>query len=65
MREVLADPTAPIRTLIDADQIGRLIDGDLSPAATPWFGQLMSGPQMLAYLLQVNDWLKHFRIALL
>ena len=25
----------------------------------PWFGQLMAGPQMLAYIIQVNYWLKN------
>ena len=24
----------------------------------PWYGQLMAGPQMIAYLLQVNYWLE-------
>ena len=28
----------------------------------PWYGQLMAGPQMLAYLLQVNFWLKTYHI---
>ena len=31
---------------------------DLSPTQTPWFGQLMAGPQMLAYLWQVNVWMR-------
>lgn len=26
----------------------------------PWFGQLMCGPQLLAYYLQVNAWLKKY-----
>lgn len=26
----------------------------------PWFGQLMTGPQLLAYLCQVNTWLKEY-----
>lgn len=27
---------------------------------TPWFGQLMCGPQLLAYYLQINEWLKMY-----
>ena len=38
------------------------MDGDLSPSATPWFGQLMSGPQMLAYLIQINQWMLRSRV---
>ena len=30
----------------------------------PWYGQLMAGPQMIAYLLQVNYWLEKYQITL-
>ena len=38
--------------------VERIMASGLSPAETPWFGQLMAGPQMLAYLIQVNEWMK-------
>ena len=28
----------------------------------PWFGQLMKGPQVMAFLIQVNNWLKEYKI---
>ena len=28
----------------------------------PWYGQLMAGPQMLAFMLQVNYWLEQYHI---
>lgn len=28
----------------------------------PWFGQLMNAPQLLAYLLQVDFWMKEYRV---
>ena len=28
----------------------------------PWYGQLMAGPQMIAYMLQVNYWLSKYKI---
>ena len=59
---ILADPASPIRQLIDEEAVARLARGDLSPAETPWFGQLMSGPQMLAYLIQVNQWMLRYRV---
>ena len=58
---ILADPASPILQLIDADAVSRLLRGPLSPAETPWFGQLMAGPQMLAYLIQVNQWMLRYR----
>lgn len=30
----------------------------------PWYGQLMRRPQILAYLLQMDFWLKHYRVEL-
>ena len=30
----------------------------------PWYGQLMAGPQMLAYLIQINFWLSQYHITL-
>lgn len=55
---MLTDREAPILEWIDAEKIRRLVQSDLDPAATPWFGQLMAGPQMLAYLWQVNAWMR-------
>ena len=62
MKEILADSGSPILQLIDKAEILRLMEGDLSPAAAPWFGQLMSGPQMLAYLIQINQWMLRYRV---
>ena len=62
LKGVLADDSAPILQVIDRKEIERLMQGDLSPTATPWFGQLMSGPQMLAYLIQVNQWRLRYRV---
>ena len=28
----------------------------------PWYGQLMAGPQMLAYLIQINAWMEEYEI---
>ena len=27
-----------------------------------WFGQLMAGPQMIAWLIQLNQWMERFRL---
>ena len=63
---MLAEKKSPILQLVDARALEKLAASDLSPTKTPWFGQLMAGPQMLAYLWQVNAWLadRHAEIAL-
>lgn len=55
---LLTDREAPILEWIDKDRVRSIAESSLDPAATPWFGQLMAGPQMLAYLWQVNAWMR-------
>ena len=57
MQDLLRDADAPLWALADREAISGLAGSRLSPVETPWFGQLMAGPQLLAYLLQVNAWL--------
>ena len=63
VRALCADPDAPIWSIADAEAVGVLAESALNPAETPWYGQLMAGPQMLAYLLQVDSWLRRRNIA--
>lgn len=59
--EVLADPSAPIHALVDRVALEGL---KTAQTAWPWYGQLMNIPQTMAYMLQINFWLKHYRVAL-
>lgn len=62
--EVLSDPNAPIHSLIDVKKIKTFLSSP-SDYGKPWYGQLMAGPQMIAYLLQVNYWLVKYKIELI
>ncbi|WP_028611859.1 asparagine synthase (glutamine-hydrolyzing) [Paenibacillus harenae] len=62
--EVLDDPTSPLLPLINAKKVRELAESDSAKSNIPWFGQLMSGPQLFAYLYQVNLWLKHYKIVI-
>lgn len=59
---LLTDREAPILEWIDAGWVRSIAESALDPAETPWFGQLMAGPQMLAYLWQVNTWMRERNI---
>ena len=37
---------------------------DLLGIEKQWYGQLMTGPQMIAYLIQINNWLKSYNVKL-
>ena len=62
--EVLADPGAPIRQLVDKKKAEKFVESP-SDYGKPWYGQLMAGPQMLAYMLQVNYWLEKYQVRIL
>jgi len=61
LKEVLSSPLSPIRTLLDTKKVRAFLDSP-SDYGRPWYGQLMAGPQMLAYMLQVNYWLKAYHV---
>lgn len=55
---MLTDREAPILEWIDVERVRSIAQSVLDPVETPWYGQLMAGPQMLAYLWQVNVWMR-------
>ena len=59
--EVMADPAAPVRKLLDKEKVQHFL-ATPSDYGRPWYGQLMAGPQMLAYVLQINYWLEKYKI---
>ncbi len=62
--DIMADPNAPIKTLIDLKKLKTFLASP-SDYGKPWYGQLMAGPQMIAYLIQINYWLDKYHIELL
>jgi asparagine synthase (glutamine-hydrolysing) len=63
MRECLLDCSSPLLNLVDKDYLMKFVDAE-KDYGKPWYGQLMAGPQMLAYLLQIDFWLRHYKISL-
>ncbi|KXG43204.1 asparagine synthase (glutamine-hydrolyzing) [Tepidibacillus infernus] len=60
--EILHDPASPILQLIDKEKVENIANSGGESFKVPWFGQLMTGPQLLAYLVQVNFWLKEYHV---
>lgn len=59
---ILEDPLAPLNALIDKSRIYEYARAGQSGPGIPWFGQLMTGVQLFAYLIQVNTWLKEYQV---
>lgn len=61
---ILDDPASPILPLINKARILEIASSPESSTHLPWFGQLMSGPQLFAYLAQVNHWLLKYKVSI-
>lgn len=59
MEIVLQDPTAPIHNITDTSVVRKVISGE-SP--WPWYGQLMKLPQTIAYMLQIDYWMREYKV---
>ncbi|MFZ5591392.1 MAG: asparagine synthase (glutamine-hydrolyzing) [Bacillota bacterium] len=63
--ELLADAGAPLWQIADREAVGRLWHEEVMTGGDmPWFGQLMGKVQLMAYLLQIDFWLKTYRVRL-
>ncbi|HHW40761.1 MAG TPA: asparagine synthase (glutamine-hydrolyzing) [Syntrophomonadaceae bacterium] len=60
---MLDDPASPLRPLLDVEAFRRLAlrEQDFDQ---PWFSQLMGYPQLLAYYVQVNIWLRDYKVSI-
>ena len=47
---------------VDKSALEQLLDAQ-NPQ--PWYGQLMTTPQTIAYMLQINYWLEKYQIKLI
>lgn len=65
MNEILKDKTSPILEIIDKEKVQEIVDTEGKAYKTPWYGQLMTGPQMIAYLIQVDMWLREYNVNIL
>ena len=58
--DIMKNPNAPINSLLNRKYILEILETDGKAFSRPWFGQLMTGPQLMAYLCQVNMWLEKY-----
>lgn len=64
VQEILDDPSSPLLPFLDVDRVRRLAASEAQHIDLPWFGQLMSGPQLFAYLGQIDTWLREYRVSI-
>jgi asparagine synthase (glutamine-hydrolysing) len=58
----LEDRSSALYEFFDSGQLRDIIDSGGDSFREPWFGQLMTGPQLLAHLAQIHVWFKDYNI---
>lgn len=59
LTEIINDESSPLLNFVRKDELRKLINADNSQ---PWYGQLMTTPQTIAYFVQFNYWLKKYNV---
>lgn len=60
---VLNDHTSPLLPFIDKEYVRALALSIKPDTNIPWFGQLMNAPQLLAFLVQIDFWLREYNVS--
>lgn len=60
LREVLSSAGCRVTEIAERSEIEKLISGG---ERTEWYGQLMNDPQIMAFLIQADHWLRVYRAA--
>lgn len=63
LTDILSDNDSPLVHLIDRDIVLKLTR-ESSDYGKPWFGQLMARPQMFAFLIQVDYWMREYKVSI-
>lgn len=59
LKSILDDPSQPLHLYFDETRLRELCNEE---SQIPWYGQLMTTPQTMAYFVQINYWLSHYQI---
>ena len=62
LRDLLRSGDQPLLQIVSQEALESLLT---SEHIWPWYGQLMKLPQTIAYMLQINYWLKRYQINIL
>lgn len=60
LQEIINNPSSPILQFIKKEKLNELMKGQ---DQRPWYGQLMTTPQTIAYFIQFNYWLEKFNVS--
>lgn len=59
LQEIIENSNSPMLSFIKKSELEKLLNSNKSE---PWYGQLMTTPQTIAYFIQINYWLEKYKI---
>ena len=62
LKQILEEKNSPLMEILSEKGIQNCLD---SNSLWPWYGQLMRRPQTIAFILQLEFWLRHYHVELL
>ncbi len=64
LKTLTRDKGCRIAEILDMRSVRSLINTQGGSFGRPWFGQLMRGPQLIAYLLQLELWMREYNVTI-
>lgn len=61
LSEIIKNPSSKIFEFIKKEELQKLLNTERNE---PWYGQLMTTPQTIAYFVQINYWLEKYKISI-
>lgn len=61
VKDILNDKSSAVREMLNKNKVIEVIEHP-DNIVSPWYGQLMRAPQILAYIIQVDTWFKRYNI---
>ena len=61
LESLLKEKDPAVFSVVKREKLLALLERD---SIWPWYGQLMRRPQLIAYILQLDYWLRHYRVEL-
>lgn len=62
LRKLLAGDDCRLTEIVNADALREMLDTNGASFTKNWYGQLMTAPQIFAYFLQIDAWLKRYDV---
>lgn len=62
LSDFMADQNSALHEFFDRGTLQKIIESEGASFKVPWFGQLMTGPQLLAQLAQIHIWFRDYNI---